>query len=66
MIDVSNAEYSYIPIQGDFNSDGEVDGFDLRLVSVYYDQSQPEDYDLNCDGIIDIFDLIYIATEIDC
>jgi len=66
IIDVSNSEYSYTPIQGDVNSDGEVDGFDLRLVSVYYDQSQPEDYDLNCDGIIDIFDLIYIATEIDC
>jgi len=66
MIDISNAEYSYTPIQGDVNSDGQVDGFDLRLVSVYYDQSQPEDYDLNCDGIIDLFDLIYIATEIDC
>jgi parallel beta-helix repeat protein len=66
MIDISDAEYSYTPIQGDVNSDGEVDGFDLRLVSVYYDQSQPEDYDLNCDGIIDLFDLIYIATEIGC
>ena len=66
IIDVSNSEYSYTPIQGDVNSDGEVDGFDLRLLSVFYDQSQPEDYDLNCDGIIDIFDLIYIATEIDC
>lgn len=63
LIDISNTEYSYIPIQGDVNSDGEVDIFDLRIVAAYYDQSQPEKCDLNCDGIIDIFDLVYVATN---
>jgi len=63
LIAINNAEYSYIPIQGDVNSDGEVDIFDLRIVAAYYDQSQPEKCDLNCDGTIDIFDLVYVATN---
>jgi hypothetical protein len=70
LVAINNTEYSYIPIQGDVNSDGKVDIFDLRIVAAYYDQSQPEKCDLNCDGTIDIFDLVYVAKnfgfESDC
>jgi hypothetical protein len=63
LVDISNVEYSYTPIQGDVDFDGDVDIFDIMIVTAYYDQSQPDAYDLNCDGIIDIFDLVYVATN---
>ena len=77
LVHISNAEYWYIPIQGDINSDGDVDIFDLRTVAYYYEveQGDPEwadasKYDLNCDNIIDLYDLVLIATkygyEYDC
>lgn len=68
-IDVYNAWYTFMPIQGDINNDGTVDILDISLVAWYYEQAYPA-YDLNCDGIVDIFDLVIIAAnlwyEYDC
>jgi len=77
LVHISNAEYWYMPIQGDINSDGDVDILDLRTVAYYYEVKQGDPgwteaskYDLNCDGIIDIYDLTLITTkygyEYDC
>jgi len=70
LVHISNAEYWYIPIQGDINGDGDVDILDLRTVAYYYEVKQGDPdwtvaskYDLKCDGIIDIFDLTLIATN---
>lgn len=65
---ISNADYRYVPIQGDVDSNGLVDIFDLSNVAKYYgikntDPQYVADYDLNNDGIIDVYDLIYIATN---
>lgn len=69
LVGIGNADYSYVPVKGDVNSDGEVDVVDLRIIAMYYDQPKPE-FDLNCDGTIDVFDLIYVATnfgfKVDC
>jgi len=70
LVHISNADYWYIPIQGDINSDGDVGMLDLRTVAYYYEVKQgdpdwPEasKYDLNCDGIIDLYDLVSISTN---
>jgi len=68
LVYVQDAEYLFIPIQGDIDSNGVVDIFDITAVASYYDveKTDPQyvsDYDLNCDDIIDLFDLILIATN---
>jgi hypothetical protein len=65
---VSNATYCYVPIQGDVDSNGLVDIFDLSNVAKYYgikntDPRYVADYDLNNDGIIDLYDIVIIATN---
>jgi len=69
-IEVTNLNYTYLPIQGDVDSDGEVSVFDLRTASVYYNLKTGDPgwttasaYDLNGDGTIDIFDLIKMAIN---
>jgi len=69
-IEVSEIIYTFSPIQGDVDNDGDVDVFDLRIVGYYYDltSSDPEwtdasRYDLNGDNTIDIFDLQLVATN---
>jgi parallel beta-helix repeat protein len=61
-------EYQFSPIQGDIDSTGVVDIFDITAVASYYDieESDPEyisNYDLNCDGIIDLYDLVLIGVN---
>ena len=69
-IEVNEVNYTYVPIQGDVNSDGEVGLFDLRTVSAYYNVIEGDpawieasQYDLNGDDIIDIFDFVKIARN---
>jgi hypothetical protein len=69
-IEVNEVNYTYLPIQGDVDSDGEVSVFDLRTVSAYYNAiegdpawTQASKYDLNGDDIIDIFDIVKIARN---
>jgi hypothetical protein len=55
--------YTWDPIQGDIDMDGDVDLFDLRSVSMFYDADNAT---LNLTGatdLIDIFDLVVIATN---
>ena len=61
-IDPVEVDYTFSPIRGDINNDGDVDIFDLRTVALYYDEIH-DPYDLNGDGTIDIFDLVIIATN---
>jgi len=65
-----DATYTFSPIQGDVDNTGEVDVFDLRTVSAYYNAktgdpnwAEAVTYDLNGDGTIDIFDLIIVARN---
>lgn len=77
LVYITDAEYWFISIQGDIDSDGDVDILDLRIVAYYNDVKQGDPdwteaskYDLNCDNIIDLYDLVLIATnfgyEYDC
>jgi len=54
--------YTFAPIQGDVDNDGDVDIFDLRTVAAFYDTVNP-DYNLTGDNIIDIFDLVVIGSN---
>jgi len=61
-VDPVEVDYTFSPIRGDINNNGNVDIFDLRAVALYYDEAH-DPYDLNGDGTIDIFDLVIIATN---
>ena len=61
-----DADYQFLSIKGDIDSDGNVDIFDITAVAAYYniEKGDPDyisDFDLNCDDIIDIFDLVLIG-----
>jgi hypothetical protein len=58
----SDVTYTFSPIQGDIDNDGNVGIFDLRTVAAYYDQ-QNSTYNLTGDPTIDIFDLVIIASN---
>lgn|GEM_PF-6982204 len=57
-----DVSYTFSPIQGDINSDGTVDLFDLRTMSAYFGQQNPT-YDLVGHSTIDVFDLVVIASN---
>jgi hypothetical protein len=59
----SDFTYTWNPIRGDVSLNGEVDLFDLRTVSYYYDQTNTTWNLTGADGYIDIFDLVVIATN---
>jgi hypothetical protein len=68
LVITSGTDYRYVPIQGDVDSNGNVNILDLASVSMLYnvksgDPRYNPNYDLNNDGIIDIYDLVYIATN---
>jgi hypothetical protein len=55
--------YTWDPIQGDIDLDGEVDLFDLRTVSAFYDKVNDTWNLTGSTGLIDIFDLVVIANN---
>jgi hypothetical protein len=57
----ADVAYTWSPIQGDIDLDGDVDLFDLRTVSAFYDQVNDQWNLTGGTGLIDIFDLIAIA-----
>jgi len=58
---VVNCEYTYLPVPGDVNMDGEVNVLDLQLVAADYGSSTT--YDLNKDGKVDLLDLVIVAIN---
>lgn len=66
-----DANYSYSPIPGDVNSDGNVNVQDLMFVAIIWGATDVEGkswnwdprMDLNRDGWIDIFDLVLVAKN---
>jgi hypothetical protein len=69
-ITVGQVRYSFVPLQGDVDNDGDVEIFDLRSVTAFYlaksgdpNWSTASTYDLNGDGRIDIIDLIIVAVK---
>jgi hypothetical protein len=58
----SDVFYTFAPIQGDVNNDGDVDVFDLRTVAYYYDQNN-DTYNLTGGNIIDVFDLVIVGSN---
>ena len=55
--------YTWSPIQGDVDLDGDVDLFDLRTVSTFYDLVNDTWNLTGGTGLIDIFDLVVIANN---
>jgi hypothetical protein len=69
-INVNQAAYTFLPIQGDVNNDGTVNIQDIRTVAAYYGMTiaDPEwplasKYDLTGDNAIDVFDLVVVSTN---
>jgi hypothetical protein len=54
--------YTFSPIQGDIDNNGQVDVFDVRTVAAFYDIVNL-DYNLTGDPIIDIYDLVVIGSN---
>jgi uncharacterized repeat protein (TIGR02543 family) len=54
--------YTFSPIQGDMDNNGDVDIFDLRTIAALYDLVNPE-YNLTGDSTIDIYDLVVITAN---
>ena len=66
LVYIIDADYQFLPIKGDVDSNGIVDIFDITAVAAYYgiEKGNPDyisDFDLNCDDIIDIYDLVLIG-----
>jgi hypothetical protein len=58
----SDVTYTFSPIKGDVDNDGDVDITDLGDVAYYYDQIWPT-YNLIGEPVVDIFDLVLIASN---
>ena len=67
LVGIENAEYWFIPVPGDVNSDGVVNVVDLRMVAMKWGSTAPEILklvDLNCDSNVDIYDLVLVAKQL--
>jgi hypothetical protein len=69
-VDPIEVDYTFSPIQGDIENDGDVDILDIRTVAAYYEIEEGDPSwnaasapDLNCDDIIDLFDIVIIANN---
>jgi len=72
-IQITELAYTFSPIQGDVDNDGDVDIYDLRTVAAYCDVkegdplwSEASKYDLTkptSENIIDIYDLVVIGAN---
>ena len=59
----ADVTYTWSPIQGDVDLDGTVDIFDVRDVSIWYDQDNATYNLTGASNLIDIFDLVVIANN---
>jgi hypothetical protein len=59
----ADVTYTWSPIQGDVELDGDVDLFDLRDVSMWYDLTNPTYNLTGASNLIDIFDLVVVANK---
>ena len=59
----ADVTYTWSPIQGDVNLDGDVDIFDVRDVSMWYDQNNATYNLTGASNLIDIFDLVVVANN---
>lgn len=59
----SDVTYTWSPGQGDVDLDGDVDIFDLRVVSAFYDSGNATYNLTGGTSLIDIFDLVVVATK---
>ncbi len=67
LVGIENAEYWFMPVLGDVNSDGVVNVVDLRMVAMKWGSTAPEILklvDLNCDSNVDIYDLVLVAKQL--
>jgi hypothetical protein len=54
--------YTFSPIRGDIDNNGQVNVFDVRTVAAFYDTIN-SDYNLTGDPIIDIYDLVIVGSN---
>ena len=59
----ADVAYTWSPNQGDVDLDGDVDIFDVRAVSTYYDLINDTLNLTGGTGLIDIFDLVVVANK---
>ncbi len=48
--------------RADVDDNGEVNLYDLTLVSMHIDREYEQHYDMNCDGVVDVADLEVIVA----
>jgi hypothetical protein len=61
-IKISNADYYFTPIPGDFNQNGHVGIEDVKEMADHYGE-QGTNWDKTGDGLVDIMDIVWVAKR---